>query len=375
MRARIRNIALFIMALAAALVRRRLRAAPERILVVPAGKLGDIVCTTPVLHAIRTHLPRAKIFVAEYGSAEALLDESGLVDAYVPTRTLREYRTALRRENIDTVLLTGPALYDLAAALIARVPRIIAPRVVGGYCPQQTRPYRVLLRFVDTFPYAIDAYAPRERLRSLEPLGVHADDTAKRLGFSDAARAARTVFWEKHGLTEGSYAILSPGAGNKIKEWPGERFARVAEHIARKGVPVVVIGTARDRKETRNTLKALVDTTRIIDATEQLSLDELKAVIAGAQFFVSVDTGPLYIAEAFGVPTIDIVGPVDERVQPPMGRRHLVVVPPRRTKAELFIMNARSYNEAEALRQVDSITVRAVTDAIDSLLGDRELPS
>ena len=33
--------------------------------------------------------------------------------------------------------------------------------------------------------------------------------------------------------------------------------------------------------------------------------------------FISVDTGPIYIAEAFNVPTVDIVGPVDENVQPP----------------------------------------------------------
>jgi len=60
-------------------------------------------------------------------------------------------------------------------------------------------------------------------------------------------------------------------------------------------------------------------------------------------------------------------------VQPPVGPKHRVVVPPGRKQPELSIMNARSYNEEEALRQVNSITVRAVTDSVDVLLKETEL--
>ena len=112
---------------------------------------------------------------------------------------------------------------------------------------------------------------------------------------------------------------------------------------------------------------ALKDSSHIIDASEQMSLDELKALIARATLFVSVDTGPLYIAEAFDVPTVDIVGPVDERVQPPTGPRHTVVVP-LRERAQLYIMNARVYDEVEARRQTESISVEQVCAAIDTLI-------
>lgn len=362
---------LFLVAFVSALMRSRSSdITPRRVLVVPAGKLGDIVCTTPVLHAIRTHLPETTLYVAEHGGAEPLLADSGLVDQYVPTRTLGEYRAALVREGIDTVLLTGPSLFDLAAALTARVPCIVAPRVVGGFSPQETRTYRMLLRFVEEFPYHIESYAPRERLRALEPLGITTDDTGKHLAFSEHARHSCEAYLREYELREGAYAVISPSAGNKIKEWPADRFARVAEYIVRRGVPVVVIGTARDQKEVAAMLQALAPETKVIDACGRFSLDELKAFIATATLFVSVDTGPLYIAEAFGVPTVDIVGPVDERVQPPVGPRHAVVVP-ERTRPQLSIMNARVYDEAEARRQVESISVEQVTEAIDILLSRR----
>jgi len=320
------------------------------------------------MYAIKKYLPDAKLYIREYGGTNAaLLADSGLADGYLNAVTIRDYSRELRRLRIDTVLLTGPSLEDVAAAIIARVPRIIAPRVVGGYCPQQTHPYLWLLRFVQTFPYGIEAYAPRERLRSLEPLGIYAEDTTKHLGFSDPARAFIETFLSEHSIVAGSFAIISPSAGSKIKEWPADRFARVAEHIVATGTPVIVIGTKRDRAEVGAMMDALKDSSRIFDASERVSLDELKALIARAALFVSVDTGPLYIAEAFGVPTVDIVGPVDERVQPPIGPRHKVVVP-LRERAQLYIMNARVYDEVEARRQTESISAEQVCSAADALI-------
>ena len=366
---RLRNLCIFIAAYAVALFGRRPSIqAPERILLVPAGKLGDVVCTTPVMRAIKQHLPDAKLYIREYGGVNAaLLADSGLADGYLNAITTRDYVRELRRLRIDTVLMTGPSLEDAAAALLALVPRIVAPRVMGGYCPQQTRPYLWLLRFIQAFPYGMESYAPRERLRVLEPLGIYTNDTTKHLGFSDSARASVATFLSEHHLVTGSFAIVSPSAGNKIKNWPADRFARVAERLAARGMPVIIIGTRRDRVEVQAMKDALKDSSHIIDASEQMSLDELKALIARATLFVSVDTGPLYIAEAFDVPTVDIVGPVDERVQPPTGPRHTVVVP-LRERAQLYIMNARVYDEVEARRQTESISVEQVCAAIDTLI-------
>ena len=367
---RLHNLAVFLAAyaMALALSRSLVGTPPQRILLIPAGKLGDVVCTTPVMRAIKQHLPDAKLYIREYGGVNAaLLADSGLADGYLDVVTTRDYVRELRRLRIDSVLMTGPSLEDVAAALLARVPRIVAPRVMGGYCPQQTRPYLWLLRFIQAFPYGMESYAPRERLRVLEPLGIYTDDTTKHLGFSNSARASVATFLSESNFAARPFAIVSPSAGNKIKNWPADRFARVAEHLAARGMPVIIIGTRRDRAEVQAMKDALKDSSHIINASEQMSLDELKALIARAALFVSVDTGPLYIAEAFGVPTVDIVGPVDERVQPPIGLRHTVVVP-LRERPQLYIMNARMYDEAEARRQTESISVEHVCTAIDTLM-------
>ena len=84
----------------------------------------------------------------------------------------------------------------------------------------------------------------------------------------------------------------------------------------------------------------LPNSSDIVNGYNQFSLEQLKAMVARMHLCVAVDTGIIYIAEAFGVPTIDIVGPVDENVQPPRGSLNRIVCVPHRTP-QLRIMNAR----------------------------------
>ena len=108
---------------------------------------------------------------------------------------------------------------------------------------------------------------------------------------------------------------------------------------------------------------------KILETTD-FDIDELKALIAKLHLLIAIDTGPIYIAEAFDIPTIDIIGPIDEKEQPPRGPLNRNVLPPERKRPELFVLNARSYNRKEAIRQVRSITVSLVINEIDLLISD-----
>ena len=66
------------------------------------------------------------------------------------------------------------------------------------------------------------------------------------------------------------------------------------------------------------------------------------------------------------MPTIDIVGPVDENDQPPQGKYNLIVKADRK-KSELYVMNARKYNIKEAQRQINDITINMVIEKFEEL--------
>jgi ADP-heptose:LPS heptosyltransferase len=332
------------------------------------AKMGDMVCTTPVFRAMKNKYPNARVIVMGNAVNKELLAGNPDVSEYIVYdknnfwRILRQ----IRNLRLDVGILTGPSPEFLAMLYLSGAPLVIAPFIEGGFCPHETRVYKILRRLVETRPHRMENYAPREYLRLLEPLGVFAEDTKKHLNFSLAAAERARAFMQENDLEGGLVVGIFPGTSHKIKLWPSERFARLADEIHKKyGARIVIIGGPDDRKEVE-AMKAAMSKAPFVDANG-MSIDELKALISKLNLFVSVDTGPIYIAEAFGVPTVCVVGPMDEREQPPRGPKHKIAVAERQ-KPELYIMNNAVFNYKEARRQAEDITVEMVMEKIVELL-------
>jgi len=345
----------------------------SKVIIVPTGKLGDVVCNTPVLMAIRKHRPKTHIIVAGATKLHRpLLADSGLVDEYLDLGE-RGAIKRIKESRAQVALVTGPSFESVAPLYLAGVSLIVAPKVVGGYSPSETRPYKILQKFIKTFPYKMGEYAPRERLKVLEPLNIFSQDTQKHLGFSETANKTIEEFFTINNINLGKDFIvgMSPSAGNKIKEWPTDRFAKVADYLSEKyNAKIAIIGSKGEKAKVEEFISYLDKKTIFVNAVGAFNLDELKAFMSKFNLFISVDTGPIYIAESFSIPTIDITGPIDEKEQPPQGLSHRNVVPPERSRPELFVLNARSYNREEALRQLHSISVPLVTKEVDLLISD-----
>lgn len=339
---------------------------PRAIAVVLTGKLGDIVCGTPVLRAVRKHYPHARLVAAGSGVGEPLLEHSGLCDEYINIDA-PDAAARISAAHADAALLCGPSFLPAAFFYLSGTPLVVLPAVHDGYSPiARAWPYRLLRLLCASYPYRMGAYAPRERLRALEPLGVVEDDTRKELAYSErAGRRAGEL------LGQDAFLVgMSVTAGNKAKEWPEERFARVADHIIKKhNAKVIFIGGSEDRGRVGRVMNRMEHRKNVMNTEGMLTLDELKALISRLNLFVAVDTGPIYIAEAFGVPTIDIVGPMDEGEQPPRGPLHRCVIPPERKGPAMQILNARGHDLREVRRQTLAISPEAVIAELDSLVS------
>jgi ADP-heptose:LPS heptosyltransferase len=341
----------------------------QTIAVLQSMKLGDMVCTTPLFRAIKKNFPNAHLIVLGDALNKEVLAGNTDVDEYI---VYKESEISLLQKNlhgrIDIGILPGPNPMGLALFASTGTKMIIAPTVVGGVSPYATHWYKLLSIFIQTVPHRFGHYAPGEYLKLLEPLGIHTNDTTKYIFATEAAhiRAKELLLGKKT-----PFVAIAPGAGNSIKRWPGERFAAVADYCTEMyQATVIVIGGTKDASDTEEMLQAVRHPEHVVNLSEKLSIDELKAVLAKMDLFISVDTGPIYIAEAAEVPTIDIVGPVGEGEQPPRGPKHLVLVP-KRSSAEVHIMNSRIYNQVEAERQANATTVAEVTAAVDMLIAQQ----
>jgi len=164
---------------------------------------------------------------------------------------------------------------------------------------------------------------------------------------------------------------MAPGAGTKIKQWPAERFAKVADHIYKKyNIPIFILGGPGDREEFKKMGNNLKKGTRIISCLNH-TIDELKAFISNADLVIANDSAPIYVAEAFNRATITIVGPTDENEHPPKGEYHHTVKRQNGDTAVLVYAGSSNYtySKEKAREQIESISVEKVTDAIDELIS------
>ncbi len=334
---------------------------PKRVGIIQLSKLGDMVCTTPVFRALKEGIPEVEVVVIGSAVNGQLLAGHPHVDEYAVWghRDIASLR-------LDAVVITSPGTEAFAKAYLAGVPAIVCPNIQNGRSPYETFTYKLVRGLGTVVPHRMQHYAALEYVRMLRSFGIQSSNTKKELAVSPQAQAAAREALEPY---RGDLKVaIAPGAGNKIKEWPPERFGEVARSlVSRRGALIVLIGAPQDAALGEIVLDGLPKE-RVLNTVGRLSMEELKAYIASMDLFISADTGPVYIAEAFGVPTVDVVGPVDEREQPPRGERHAVVVP-KRKKPELFVMDARTYNYKEARRQAESIEPRAVLEAAESLIG------
>ncbi len=334
--------------------------------------MGDMVCTTPVFRAIKEASPENKVFVVGRDWVKDILKDNPYVDGYI---SISADTSSLINQikNIKPVFgcLVTPNFRGLAMLYLSGIPSIAAPHI-EGFSPQQTRLYKALLRWVISVHYHFGRYAPRQYLNLLSPVDIKSDDTSKHLNYSASANHTVVEFLREKEIDVAKDFIvgISPSCGNKIKNWGGEKFAQVAQYAVRTHkAKVVIIGGPQDKEETGKMLASLSDSSGIVNASDKFNLDELKALISQFKLFIAVDTGPIYIAEAFNVPTIDILGPMDEREQPPVGPRNRLVYLKDRAEPVLHVFNARMYDRKEARRQIEEISPKMVIRELDSLVG------
>lgn len=287
----------------------------RRLAVVRALYLGDMLVAVPALRALRQRFSRAEITLIGLPWAASFAARfSRYVDGFVPfagypgiaevevdparTRAFVREQRARRYDLVVQLHGSGRASTPLALAL--------GGRMTAGYFE---RDWPTGLTYGAPYPDA----GP-EVLRNLgiaRLLGC--TDLAPRLEFPLTAQdeAEADTLLREVGGTGGSGPLvgLHTGARAPARRWPSDRFARVADALARQGARIVLTGDASER----DTVRAVAGQMRMpaLVAAGRTSLGGLAALIARLDLFIANDTGPAHLAEAVGTRSLRLVGPAD----------------------------------------------------------------
>jgi heptosyltransferase-2 len=118
------------------------------------------------------------------------------------------------------------------------------------------------------------------------------------------------------------YVVLAPGAAyGSAKQWPPERFAELAQLLARDGQRVVLVGASGDTATCRAVVQAMGSGTTaaaLSDLSGRTTLGQLAAVLAGAAAVVANDSGAMHLAGASGAPVVALFGATNEQRTSPL---------------------------------------------------------
>lgn len=287
---------------------------PE-ILALRALKLGDILVAVPALHALRRGFPEHRLILATTPWLEPIVDLVGGLDALVPT---------LR--GLDEPLPMEAGRVELAVNLHGNGPE--SRLRLSEIAPERTLEFRVPALDPDAGdddprPLWIDGELERARwARLVNSIGLDADPEDVAIAVPEApARVAGA-------------AVVHIGAFYGSREWPEERFAAVAQSLARAGHRVVYTGGANEADRARRVAE-LAGTGEVLAG--EIDLTQFAAVVASAEAVVTVDTGAAHLASAYGIPSVVIFGPAPpEAWGPPVTGPHTVLTDARLRRGDVF---------------------------------------
>ena len=316
-----------------------------RILLIRPDHLGDLVLTTPILAALREHVPDAHItmmigpwsseVVARHPALDQLIACPFPGFQRAPQKPLAPYtlllQTAqqLRRANYDLAINLRPDFWWGAALIyLAGIPRRV------GYVIQPGVPF-----LTHTLPFVQPEHATVSNLR-LTSVGLQALSypalaepyTSERYPLHFAPSENERA-WVKERLEQAAIpaelplVVLHPGTGAAVKLWRNAAWAHCLNtlaQIAPTQARAVLTGSQQERPMLEEIAREMETPPLLLTA---MTVGQLAALLGRAQLVLGVDSGPLHLAVAQGTPTLQLFGPTDERIFGPWGmqEKHSII--------------------------------------------------
>ena len=264
------------------------RLAPgARVAVVRLRSLGDCVLTTPALALLKQARPDLQIAVVVQDAFAPVFTGNPDVDAILP---LNASEIARWRPEI-TINLHGGAT-SVRLTLASR------SRFRAGFNHFRFRfLYNVrILRAQEILQVDRKVHTAEHLASAMFFLGVlHTEIPRARLFPTPNQRKT-------------PHAVLHPKASAEDKTWPEARFLDLAEHLEKQlGIdPVFIAGPGESLQEFAR-----------YSTMTGASLEEIKALLAGASLFIGNDSGPAHMAAAFGLPVVVLFGSSDPEIWRP----------------------------------------------------------
>lgn len=271
-----------------------------KILVIRGGAIGDFILTLPVLAALRTHLPQARIEVLGYRHVTQLALAGGLAHDIrsIEARPLAGFfaqngdLAPELQEFFSSFAVIVSYLFDPDGVFQANVAACSKAQFIAG-------PHRP--------DEHADCHATAAFLKPLERLAIFDADPIPRLSTGTP----------EHARVPGLLAI-HPGSGAQRKNWPEEKWQTLIHGLI-EDTPCSFLLVGGEAEEARlGRLTSGLPASRV-QIARSLPLVELAERLRSCEAFIGHDSGITHLAAAVGLQLMALWGETNETVWRPLG--------------------------------------------------------
>ncbi|MCB9451981.1 MAG: glycosyltransferase family 9 protein [Anaerolineaceae bacterium] len=308
---------------------------PDRILLIRPDHLGDVLLTTPAIHALRNALPDTELHalvgpwsadaIAGYPEINQVLTLAFPGFSRNPKDSLHSpYALALRsarhlrRIGYQAAFIFRPDHWW--GAMLARLAGI--PERIGYNLPD-VAPF-----LTQTIPFKQQHAVTQNMQLVARRTGQHPEQPAHLyfpVGPVDEGYVSG--YLQEWGIRGGQPVIcIHPGSGTWVKRWQEERWARVADTLTEQlDAPVVFTGGDHEMPLVRQITGRMKHQACIMVGDTRVG--QLAALFKRARVVLGPDSGPLHLAAAVGASTVTLFGPADPVEFKPWGspEKHIVL--------------------------------------------------
>ncbi len=302
--------------------------AVRKILLIRLDHIGDLLMTTPAIHALKSRFPESSLSLLASPSSLPIVAGNPEIDKVFAFRvpwydggraqgfSLRQYLRLLRRlrrERFDLAIdFRGDLRVLFLFSFLAGAKQRLGFANLGGeFLLTRSCPYSEASHFVEANLSLVNCLAgppapPAVQyfMKTSPADASHIDMLLSDLGIAASDRII------------GIHPAAIPHW--KLKRWPPERYAALADALVRQeGAKIVLTGGEEDNSELAHVVSLMRE--RAYMAAGKTSLSQLAELIGRCRLFVSNDTGPMHVALAVRTPLVAIFGPTAPGRSGPFG--------------------------------------------------------
>jgi ADP-heptose:LPS heptosyltransferase len=305
---------------------------PNRVVILRALALGDLLCAVPALRAFRRAWPQAEIsLVALPWAREFVARFSAYIDRFIefpgwPGLPEREplidripgFLAEMQRERFDLAIqLQGSG--TIVNSLIALFG---ATRVAGFFPAGYYRPDAEMFAPWPEEGLEIHRLLSLVAFLGLPSAGDPLEFPLEAIDFAQLDQLLPARFDDDHLLV-----IVHPGSSVRERRWPAERFAAVGDALHERGFRIVITGVESERPVVNGVAAAMHHP--VINLCGATDLGTLGALVSRAALVICNDTGISHVAAALRTPSVVIsTGDNPARWAPIDRRLHRVLCQP-----------------------------------------------